>query len=119
MSEEFLKLADKVDRLARTARLQDLSLLLAQSDAERITRIAAVFQGLDAGTYLIGSGPYTQGVYSVMVDEVVLGRLATPLEEPLDKPVISSARMFPVLPLVRCRAITRSSRASGILKSIT
>jgi pSer/pThr/pTyr-binding forkhead associated (FHA) protein len=87
VSEEFLKLADKVDRLARTARLQDLSLLLAQSDAERITRIAAVFQGLDAGTYLIGSGPYTQGVYSVMVDEVVLGRLATPLEVPLDKPV--------------------------------
>lgn len=38
-------------------------------------------------TYLIGTGPYSQGVYSVMVDEVVLGRLATPLEQPLDKPV--------------------------------
>lgn len=87
MTEELLKLADKVDRLARTARLQDLSLLLAQSDTDRITSIGDVLQSLDAGTYLIGSGPYTQGVYSVMVDEVVLGRLATPLEKPLDKPV--------------------------------
>lgn len=87
MNDEIVKLADKVDRLARTARLQDLSLLLAQSETDRVSRIATVLEGLGAGTYLIGSGPYTQGVYSAMADEVVLGRLATPLEQFLDKPV--------------------------------
>jgi pSer/pThr/pTyr-binding forkhead associated (FHA) protein len=87
MNEAFVRLATTVDRLGRTARVQDLSLLLSQSDSERIIRIATVIDGLGVGTYLIGSGPYTQGVYSVMADEVVLGRLATPLEKPLDKPV--------------------------------
>jgi hypothetical protein len=40
MNEEIIKLASKVDRLARTARVQDLSLLLSQADVERIQRIA-------------------------------------------------------------------------------
>lgn len=87
MNEEIVKLAEKIDRLARTARTQDLSLMLSQPEVERVSQIAAVIGGLGTGTYLVGSGPYTQGVYSIMADEVVLGRLATPLEDPLDKPV--------------------------------
>jgi hypothetical protein len=87
VNEEIIKLADKVDRLARTGRTQDLALLIAQPEMERIGRIAAVIEGLGSGVFLIGSGPYTQGVYSIMADEVILGRLATPLEQPLDKPV--------------------------------
>ena len=86
-SEKLYELANKADRLNRTARLQDLTLFFAQSEIERIQRIATVLEKLESGTYLIGTGPYTQGVYSVMADEVVLGRLATPLEQPLDKPV--------------------------------
>lgn len=87
MTEELVKIAEKADRLARVARVQDLSLMLAQSDLERIARIGNVLEKLNPGDYLVGTGPYTQGVYSVMSDEVVLGRLATPVEEPLDKPV--------------------------------
>lgn len=87
MNDEIVKLADKIDRLARTARIQDLSLLLAQSELERIGKIAVVIEQLGRGDYLIGSGPYTQGVYSVMADEIVLGRLATPLEDSSDKAV--------------------------------
>jgi len=86
-SEQIIELSDKADRLNRTARLQDLTLFFAQSEGERIQRIAKVLEALQSGTYLIGTGPYTQGVYSAMVDELVLGRLATPLEQPLDKPV--------------------------------
>lgn len=86
-SERFIELADKADRLNRTARLQDLTLFFALSESERVQRIAKVLETLGSGTYLIGTGPYTQGVYSAMVDELVLGRLATPLEQPLDKPV--------------------------------
>jgi len=87
VNDHVITLAGKIDRLARIARAQDLSLLLSQSESERTRRIATVVEQLGAGTYLIGSGPYTQGVYSIMAEEVVLGRLATPIEEPLDKPV--------------------------------
>lgn len=86
-SEKLFELADKADRLNRTARLQDLTLFFAQPEGERIQRIGKVLETLGLGTYLIGTGPYTQGVYSAMADEVILGRLATPLEQPLDKPV--------------------------------
>jgi len=86
-AEQLIELADKADRLNRTARLQDLTLLFAQSEDERVQRIAEVLETLGSGTYLIGTGPYTQGVYSAMADELVLGRLATPLEQPLDKAV--------------------------------
>jgi len=97
MNEETIRLAETVDRLSRTSRLQDLSLLLAQSESHRIGRIATVLSGIGPGTFLIGTGPYTQGVYSVMTDEIILGRLATPLEEPLDKPVDIFCQDIPCL----------------------
>ena len=87
MNDDIVKLANKIDRLARTARAQDLSLLLSQSELERVSKIAVAIEQLGHGDYLIGSGPYTQGVYSIMADEVVFGRLATPMEDLLDKPV--------------------------------
>jgi len=87
MKEELLQLAYKIDCLARTARVQDLAMMIGQSEGERLARISAVIQKLESGTYLIGSGPYTQGVYSIMADEVALGRMATPLEKQLDKPI--------------------------------
>lgn len=108
MNEDIIRLADKVDRLARTARVQDLSLLLSQSEGERISRIATVVEQLGVGTYLIGSGPYTQGVYSIMTEEVILGRLATPIEEPLDKPVDIFCHDVPCLApreVSRCHAM--------------
>ncbi len=87
MTETFIQLAEKADRLARRARINDILLFLDQSELDRVQAIGAVIQALDAGAYLLGTGPYTQGVYSVMSEEVILGRLATPLETPLDKPV--------------------------------
>lgn len=96
MNDEIVKLAEKIDRLARTARTQDLSLMLSQPEVERVSRIASVIGGLGPGTYLAGSGPYTQGVYSIMAEEVVLGRLATPLEDHWTSRLTFSARMFRV-----------------------
>jgi FHA domain len=87
VKETLLQLAEKADRLARRARIQDILLFLDQPELDRVQKISAVVHALDAGAYLLGTGPYTQGVYSVMSEEVVLGRLATPLETPLDKPV--------------------------------
>jgi FHA domain-containing protein len=87
VTDKLFEIAEKADRLGRTARAQDLTLLMAQSDSERIQRILLVLHSLDPGVYLVGTGPYTQGVYSLMTDEVVLGRLATPIEKSLGEPV--------------------------------
>lgn len=108
LNDDIVKLASKIDRLARTARAQDLSLLLSQAELERVGKIALIIEQLGHGDYLIGSGPYTQGVYSIMADEVVLGRLATPMEDPLDKPVDIFCQDVPCLApreVSRCHAI--------------
>jgi pSer/pThr/pTyr-binding forkhead associated (FHA) protein len=97
VTDELAQLAEKADRLVRSARLQDLALLLASNDVDRIRRIAVVLEELGSGTFLIGTGPYAAGVYSVMADEIVLGRLATPLEDPLDMPVDIFCRDVPSL----------------------
>lgn len=84
---ERKELAIKVEKLGATARLSDLSMFMADGELIRAQKIYAVLCKLDPGVYLLGSGPYTQGVFSLMVDEVVIGRNATPLEKTLDKPV--------------------------------
>ncbi|MCE7888108.1 MAG: FHA domain-containing protein [Sorangiineae bacterium PRO1] len=45
-------------------------------------RIARVLSCLREGAYLIGAGPGTGGIVPLSVDRVVLGRAATPFEEP-------------------------------------
>jgi pSer/pThr/pTyr-binding forkhead associated (FHA) protein len=79
--------AQKIERLSITARLQDLAVHINEGDASRLAKIYAVLEKLDPGVYMIGAGPYTQGVYSLMSDEIVIGRLATALEKPLDVPI--------------------------------
>jgi pSer/pThr/pTyr-binding forkhead associated (FHA) protein len=60
---------------------------MREGESLRIQRLQAVLDHLDPGVYLVGAGPYTQGVYSLMYDEIVVGRLATVLEKPLDQAV--------------------------------
>ena len=79
--------AQKVENLAVSARLRDIALQMSEGETSRLLKIYAVLEKLDPGVYLIGAGPYTQGVFSLMCDEVVIGRLATALEQPLDAPV--------------------------------
>lgn len=81
------KRALKVERLLTSARLQDLQVLLLDGQAARVHQIKTVIENLGSGTYLIGTGPYTQGVFSLMTDEVIIGRYATPLEKSKDVPV--------------------------------
>ena len=87
MSNELDRMAVKIEQLGVTARLSDLALFMKDGDGTRAKNIRAVLANLDPGVYLIGGGPYTQGVYSLMCDEVVIGRLATVLEKPVDSPV--------------------------------
>jgi pSer/pThr/pTyr-binding forkhead associated (FHA) protein len=82
MDKDKLKaLALNVARLAGSTRLQDFSFLVQEGELLRGTSVLTVLERLDSGTYLIGAGPYTQGIHLLRADETVLGRLATPLEE--------------------------------------
>jgi|SRR5579885_308499 pSer/pThr/pTyr-binding forkhead associated (FHA) protein len=82
MDKDKLKgLALDVARLAGSARLQDLAFLVQEGELQRGASVLTVLERLDSGTYLIGAGPYTQGIHLLRDDETVIGRLATPLEE--------------------------------------
>lgn len=87
MTKDKKRLAAKLEKLGVAARLHDLSFFMQDGEPVRLQKIRAVLDRLDPGVYLVGAGPYTQGIYSLMCDEVVLGRLATVLEKPLDRPV--------------------------------
>ena len=87
MSNELSSIAVKIEKLSSLARLSDLSLFMTEGQITRAKRIRSVLGHLEPGVYLIGAGPYTQGVHSLMCDEVVIGRLATVLEETTDRPV--------------------------------
>jgi len=79
--------AKRVEKLAVAARLHDIAIHMSEGESTRLMKIFAVLESLTPGVYLIGAGPYTQGVYSLMCDEVIIGRQATPLEQPSDVPV--------------------------------
>src|ERR1035437_4279495 len=81
------QLASKLDDLAISCRLQDLALFTIEGRAERIEKVRKVLSVLSAGVYLLGAGPYSQRVVSLMCDEVVIGRMSTPLEGILDRAV--------------------------------
>lgn len=83
----LLKLALRLDDLAVACRLQDLAVFTLDGRTDRTDKIKKVLFALDAGVYLLGAGPYSQGVTSLMYDEVVIGRTSTPLEEIRDRAV--------------------------------
>src|ERR1017187_8702756 len=87
MSTEFDRIAAKIERLASSARLADLALFIKEGESSRVRKIRTVLARLEPGVYLIGAGPYAQGVHSLMCDEVVIGRMATVIEKTLDRPV--------------------------------
>jgi hypothetical protein len=87
MTVENKERAQKIEKLSVRSRLQDLAVHVTEGEANRLMKIYTVLEKLDPGVYLIGAGPYTQGVYSLMCDEIVIGRMATALEKALDVPI--------------------------------
>lgn len=87
MSGDIKRLVAKIEKLGVASRLHDLAFFMQEGESLRLQKLQAVLEHLDPGVYLVGAGPYTQGVFSLMCDEVVLGRLATVLEKALDRPV--------------------------------
>lgn len=74
----------KLDKIISLSRLNELAVMLGMDRAERLARISMALSRLHAGAYLLGTGPSTVGIIPLSVDEVVLGRAATPPEEPTE-----------------------------------
>lgn len=72
----------KLDQLIRASRLNELGVMMSSGPAQRIARMAEAIRQLRPGAYLLGTGPSTVGIIPLAVDEVVLGRSATTVEEP-------------------------------------
>jgi hypothetical protein len=74
----------KIEKLIRVSRLNDLDSLMKHGQVERVNELAEAIPKLDPGGYLIGCGPYTQGIYRLSGAETIFGRQATIHEKPVD-----------------------------------
>jgi pSer/pThr/pTyr-binding forkhead associated (FHA) protein len=74
----------KIEKLIRASRLNDLDSLMKYGQAERLNELAEAVSKLDPGGYLIGCGPYTQGIFRLSGEETIFGRQATIHENPVD-----------------------------------
>jgi len=72
----------KIDQLISLSRLNELAAMLNTDRRDRLVRIMGALAQLKPGAYLLGTGPATTGIIPLTVEEVVIGRAATPLEEP-------------------------------------
>jgi len=83
--DSFQDAVAKIEKMIRISRLNDIDALMKAGQAQRISEIGEAIAKLDAGGYLIGCGPYTQGIYRLSASETVFGRQATLHEEPVGK----------------------------------
>ena len=83
--DSFQNAISKIEKMVRTSRLNDLDSMMKVGQAQRISEIGDAISKLDPGGYLIGCGPYTQGIYRLSASETVFGRQATLFEEPVGK----------------------------------
>ena len=80
-SDPIETIADKTDQAIIQSRLNALAVMMMTDRGERLERITKVLLQLRPGAYLVGTGPSTVGIIPLTVDEVVLGRAATPVEQ--------------------------------------
>lgn len=74
----------KIEQLISLSRLNELGSIINTDRKDRLACITAALMQLKPGAYLLGTGPATTGIIPLTVDEVVIGRTATPLEKPSD-----------------------------------
>ena len=74
----------KIDQLISMSRLNELAAMMSTDRSDRLVRIMTALKQLKPGAYLLGTGPATTGIIPLTVEEVVIGRAATPLEKPSD-----------------------------------
>ena len=74
----------RLDKLITTSRLKDIAYIIDTDIVQRLMKMTKVFESLRPGAYLLGSGPSTVGIIPLTVEEIIIGRSATILEEPSD-----------------------------------
>jgi len=83
-STSILQLAKRIDQLISAARINDLAILIDTDRVKRVDYLMQTLSLLDPGCYVIGCGPYNCGVMKITVEEVTIGRPASPLEKPAE-----------------------------------
>ena len=81
----FREAVTKIEKMIRASRMHDMDILMKEGSIERLTEIEEALSKLEPGAYLIGCGPYTQGIYRLSGEETVFGREATVHEEPVGR----------------------------------
>lgn len=79
--DSFQDAISKIEKMIRLSRINDLDSLMKAGQTQRISEISASVAKLERGGYLIGCGPYTQGIYRLSAPETVFGRQATVHED--------------------------------------
>jgi len=83
--DSFQNAIAKIEKMIRVSRLNDLDSLMKVGQEQRISEVGDSISKLDPSAYLIGCGPYTQGIYRLSASETIFGRQATLHEEPVGK----------------------------------
>ena len=84
---DFEKVLVRIDQVITASRLNELAVIINTDRAERLALIKAALKQLKPGAYLLGTGPATSAIIPLSVEEVVIGRAATPSEKPSDQVV--------------------------------
>lgn len=82
--DDLTDLSKLIDGAIIKSRLNMFGVMMMVDPAARQAAIANTLAALPSGAYLIGTGPSTVGIVPLTVDEVVIGRSATPVEEPAE-----------------------------------
>ena len=115
--DDLTALADRIDQQIVKSRLNAVASVMMTDRTARVEVIGKTLALLGPGAYLLGTGPSTSGIYPLSVDEAILGRSATPAEEPRDVAVdflVSDAVYFSPQEVSRVHAkIVRKNAEAG------
>jgi len=111
-----MTLIDLIAQLHIQTRLRDLERVVLIPEDKRKARLTMALGTLPAGAYLVGAGPYTAGVIPLSVGEVILGRYATPLEQPGDKVIdydVADSLFLGPVEVSRCHCTVRCRKSDN------
>jgi len=84
-NDNIIKLVTLLDQVIIKSRLNMIEQLLRNDPKDRLVRLACVLKSLPPGGYLLGTGPTATNIIPLSVEEIIIGRVATPLEKPSDQ----------------------------------
>jgi pSer/pThr/pTyr-binding forkhead associated (FHA) protein len=84
-NESMVKLVGLLDHVIIKSRLNMIEQMMRVDSKDRLVRLACVIKSLPTGGYLLGTGPTATNIIPLTVEEIIIGRIATPLEKPSDQ----------------------------------